>query len=156
MKLQDTNCQQLPIPRNLNDCKVCNNMKFNTLIPELVVSNLDVSLDFYVGRLGFEIKYNRPEDRFAFIEKEGAQFMLDELAENSWLTKKPIEKPFGQGINFEIGTDDVDLLYEKLRKNGCKFFLELEEKKYQCGDEISVQRQFIIEDPDGYLLRFCS
>jgi catechol 2,3-dioxygenase-like lactoylglutathione lyase family enzyme len=131
-------------------------MKFNTLIPELAVSNLDVSLDFYIGQLGFEIKYDRPEDRFAFIEKEGAQFMLDELAENSWLTKKPIEKPFGQGINFEIGINNVNVLYKTLCRNGHKFFLELETKEYKCGDDVAVQHQFIIEDPDGYLLRFCS
>jgi catechol 2,3-dioxygenase-like lactoylglutathione lyase family enzyme len=131
-------------------------MQFNPLIPELIVSNIDASLEFYVGQLGFTVKYDRPEKRFAFIEKEGSQLMLDELAENSWLTKRPIEKPFGQGINFEIGINDVDELYNNLRSNGYKFFLDIEDKHYQCGEELSGQRQFIIEDPDGYLLRFCS
>ncbi len=131
-------------------------MHFNKLIPELVVSDLAVSLAFYVGKLDFAIKYERKEDKFAFIEKEGSQLMLEELRNDSWIVGKPIKHPYGQGINFQIEIGDVDALYDSLCAKGHNFFLELEEKWYQCGDKKEGNRQFIIQDPDGYLLRFCS
>ena len=42
------------------------NIKFNKILPELSVTNLKESLKFY-KTLGFEIGYERPEDKFAFI-----------------------------------------------------------------------------------------
>jgi len=35
-------------------------------------------------------------------------------------------------------------------------YLKMETKSYKCGDKIVVQKQFIVQDPDGYLFRFCS
>ncbi|WP_273185913.1 VOC family protein [Hyphomonas adhaerens] len=35
------------------------------LVPELYVSDLAQSLDFYCGALGFSVVYQRPEERFA-------------------------------------------------------------------------------------------
>lgn len=34
-------------------------MKFNKLIPELSVSNLEQSLKFYIDTIGFKIEYQR-------------------------------------------------------------------------------------------------
>ena len=42
-------------------------MKFNALIPELTVTDLERSRAFYVGVLGFRIEYARPENRFLFL-----------------------------------------------------------------------------------------
>jgi catechol 2,3-dioxygenase-like lactoylglutathione lyase family enzyme len=36
-------------------------------IPELDVSDLDRSLAFYVGVIGFAVMFDRPEERFAFL-----------------------------------------------------------------------------------------
>ena len=46
------------------------------LVPELHCSDLDKSLAFYVGLLGFRILYDRPEDRFAYLDRSGAELML--------------------------------------------------------------------------------
>mgnify|MGYP003606841985 FL=1 len=46
-------------------------------------------------------------------------------------------------------------LYTRLREAGCPFVLDLEEKRYRVGDRSEGQRQFVVVDPDGYLLRFC-
>ena len=45
-------------------------MKFNKLIPELSVSNMENSKQFYL-KLGFKIMYERKEDKFVFIEFQG-------------------------------------------------------------------------------------
>lgn len=41
-------------------------MKFNSLIPELSVSNIEKSKSFYIS-LGFRIMYERKEDKFCFL-----------------------------------------------------------------------------------------
>lgn len=43
-------------------------MKFNKLIPELSVSNINRSKDFYL-LLGFKVVYERVEDKFVFLEE---------------------------------------------------------------------------------------
>ena len=35
-----------------------------------------------------------------------------------------------------------------------KFFQDLETHAYRVGSEISYDKEFLIQDPDGYLLRF--
>jgi catechol 2,3-dioxygenase-like lactoylglutathione lyase family enzyme len=50
------------------------------LIPELEVEDLDRSLVFYTGIIGFTVHYARPEERFAFLELEGVNLMLEEAA----------------------------------------------------------------------------
>lgn len=53
----------------------------NPLIPELIVSDLQRSLDFYCQVLGFKIEYQRPEDKFAFLSYHGSQLMLEQDVE---------------------------------------------------------------------------
>ncbi len=47
-----------------------------TLVPELVVADLATSLRFWVDLIGFRIAYDRPENRFAYLDRDGAQVML--------------------------------------------------------------------------------
>lgn len=42
-------------------------MRFNKLIPELTVTNIEKSKEFYTEILGFKIEYERKEDNFAFL-----------------------------------------------------------------------------------------
>ena len=46
-------------------------MKFNALIPELSVSDIEKSIYFYIDVLGFKIEYERPENKFVFISLDG-------------------------------------------------------------------------------------
>lgn len=126
------------------------------LVPELNVDNLERALAFYVGLAGFRIRYQRPEDRFAYIEREGAELMMEETfgPGRRW-HPAPLEHPYGRGINFQIEITNVTELYTRLREADCPFVLDLEEKRYRVGDRSEGQRQFVVVDPDGYLLRFC-
>lgn len=127
-------------------------MNFNKLIPELSVSDINKTREFYVDVLGFKICYERPENKFIFVEKDGNQIMLEQINDN-WNVGK-MEYPFGRGINFEMTISDVDAVYERIEKAGIKLFRKMEIKDYECGNEIVHQKQFLIQDPDGYLLRF--
>jgi len=129
------------------------------LIPELYCTSLADSKIFYVGVLGFEILYERPEEKFVMLGREDAQLMLEELSiGRKWITA-PLEKPFGRGVNFQIQTADVDVLYRNVQNLAAqhpdiKIFLPMEEKWYRADNHQVGNRQFIVQDPDGYFLRF--
>ena len=126
----------------------------SALVPELHCSDLDKSLDFYVRILGFSVLYARPEDRFAFLDRGGAELMLEEYAAGArMLAKAPLEQPYGRGINFQIRVEDADALHTAVVSAGLPVFLPLEERWYRRDDAEIGARQFIVEDPDGYLLR---
>jgi catechol 2,3-dioxygenase-like lactoylglutathione lyase family enzyme len=126
----------------------------NQLVPELYVSNFQNSIKFYTQFLGFSIQYQREEEGFAYLSLGHAQIMIDEIGEGrTWHTGK-FEHPFGRGINFQIEVEDVEALYKKLKDNHIPIFLELEEKWYRKNDKEVGNKQFLVQDPDGYLLRF--
>ena len=128
-------------------------MKFNSLIPELSVVNIQRSREFYLN-IGFKIKYERQEDKFIFFELENNQIMLEEINDN-WNVGK-LEYPFGRGINISMSIKDIDSYYEKLQKKNIKFFKDLMVSEYKVNDDIYYDKEFLIQDPDGYLLRFNS
>ncbi|SEE50645.1 hypothetical protein SAMN05216510_2911 [Pseudomonas coleopterorum] len=91
----------------------------NKLVPELMVTDLDTSLAFWVHCLGFEVAYQRPEDGFAYLDLNGAQMMLAQIDPDAgqWLTA-PLSKPFGRGINLQIDVAAVAPIIHKLRRAG--------------------------------------
>ncbi|AKK05488.1 lactoylglutathione lyase-like lyase [Corynebacterium mustelae] len=123
------------------------------LVPELSVTDIDASLDFWCRLIGFSVRYSRPEENFAYITLGDAHIMLDQIAiGRTWLTA-PAEKPLGRGINFEVVVPDYTPALERLRAENYPLFVEPETQWYRTGDtEIGVQ-QFLVQDPDGYLLR---
>ena len=130
-------------------------MRFNKLVPELYCSDLARSLRFYIEIAGFAVRYQRPEDRFAYLEREGAQLMIEQPTDRTWLAA-PLEHPYGRGINLQIKVTDVDALHAAVVKSGARIFVPLEEKWYRRDHELLGNRQFVVLDPDGYLLRFFS
>ena len=129
-------------------------MKQNGLVPELYCANLSETLDFYTRILGFQILFERQEERFAYLQKGNAQIMIEELgAGRQWITAE-LQKPFGRGINLQIETDAIDNLHNTILGNGYVLMLPLEDKWYPQKDKIVGNRQLAIQDPDGYLLRF--
>ena len=124
------------------------------LVPELHCSDLDKSLAFYVGLLGFRILYDRPEDRFAYLDRSGAELMLEEFAPGARMqAKAPFEQPYGRGINFQIQVENAAALHAAVIAAGLPIFLPMEERWYRRDNTEIGTRQFIVQDPDGYLLR---
>jgi catechol 2,3-dioxygenase-like lactoylglutathione lyase family enzyme len=124
------------------------------LVPELNVSDVAASRRFYVDVLGFEVRFERPEEGFVYLTREGAELMRDAADQGRTWFAAPAERPFGRGVNLQIWTDSVDALYARVRKSGATVFLEIEEKWYRWDSVYCGNRQFIVMDPDGYLLRF--
>ena len=125
------------------------------LVPELTVSDIRRALDFYTGLIGFRILYDRPEQRFAYLDLEGAELMLEEFSEGprDWRTG-PLENPFGRGMNLQIEVRDVDALHARLTAAHWPIFWPMEERWYRKDEREVGNRQFLAQDSDGYLLRF--
>ncbi len=121
------------------------------LVPELAVTDLATSLSFYLSQLGFRILYQREAEGFAYLEREGAELMLDQLnLGRSWLTG-PMQRPFGRGVNLQIKVSDVAELRREIDDESV--FLDVETRWY-AGDDVEYGvKQFVVLDPDGYLLR---
>ncbi len=131
-------------------------MRFNKLIPELTVSSLDKSLDFYVGCLGFKVEYSRPESGFAFLSIQGSQLMLSEgndRPDSEWYTGK-LEHPFGRGIHFQLEVKDIMPLFSALREKGFPVKSDPKDYWFRQGGQMIGMRGFLVMDPDGYLLMF--
>ena len=126
---------------------------FAPLVPELDVTSIEASLAFWCGALGFHIAYERRQAKFAYLERQGAQIMLCEINGN-WQVAG-LERPFGRGINFQIATDELESILEALRKLDWPLFEEPSESWYRIGEtEETGSREFLVQDPDGYLIRF--
>lgn len=130
-----------------------NCISWNRIIPELSVTNLKNSLKFY-KTAGFKIEYDRPENKFAFISLGEIQFMLQEIAENDKWDIAPLVYPFGNGINFQLEVYNLDEIYNNLKKSNYKITFEVEENWYRQDEKLLGNKEFLIQDPDGYLLRF--
>lgn len=127
------------------------------LVPELLVTDLQASLAFWCGMLGFRILYDRPEEKFAYLDLDGAEVMIEQRSETvrQWVTGA-MEQPFGRGINLQIEVADLLAPLERLQFNRWPLFMDVEEKWYRAGDAEIGCRQFLVRDPDGYLVRLCS
>jgi catechol 2,3-dioxygenase-like lactoylglutathione lyase family enzyme len=126
------------------------------LVPELLVTDLAASLAFWRDLCGFSVRYDRPAEGFAYIARGGAHLMLEQAGIiRNWVTG-PLERPHGRGINFQIAVEDADVVAEALVAAGVPLFLEPETTWYRIGDEEAGVRQFLVQDPDGYLVRFPS
>ncbi|RDY22640.1 VOC family protein [Romboutsia maritimum] len=128
-------------------------MRFNKLIPELTVFNIEETRNFYLNILGFKLEYDRGEDNFIFVSFENSQFMFEQLHDDGWNIGK-MEYPLGRGINFSIEVKDIDSLYDKVTSYNVTPFRKLMSSDYKVGDKIIEQKEFLIQDPNGYLLRF--
>ena len=127
------------------------NIEFNSLIPELSVSNIENSKRFYEN-LGFKIIYERIEDKFCFMQLEDNQIMIEEQ-NNNWNVGK-MEYPYGNGINISMYVNDVKNLYGDLKVKQVKLFMDLKANEYRVDDVVFQDKEFLVQDPDGYLLRF--
>lgn len=120
------------------------------MVPELHVTDLQASLDFWCGGLGFRIAYQRAAERFAYLERpEGAQIMV--CQRNGRFETGPMQRPLGQGVMLQVYVDDAAPILAALAARSWPLYMEPREIWRQTGDREGGQREFFVQDPDGYL-----
>lgn len=124
--------------------------EFAKLVPELICRDVEESRRFYTELLGFSVAYSR--DGFHYLDHGGAQIMLEQQGDN-WVTAT-LDRPYGRGVNFQIEVDALQPILDRLSAEGIALFEGPQAAWYRDGDIEHGQRQILVQDPDGYLLRF--
>lgn len=126
----------------------------NNVILELHVPDFEKVKDFY-GKLGFEIIWERePEGFKGYLVMKMGKNILCFWAGNEEVYSHPYFKEFsrdtkrGYGVEIIIFVQDIEKYYEKVSK----FAKVVEELTLQSWGD----KDFRIEDPFGYYLRFSS
>jgi ribosomal protein S18 acetylase RimI-like enzyme/catechol 2,3-dioxygenase-like lactoylglutathione lyase family enzyme len=121
------------------------------LVPELLVSDIGTSIEFWCDRLGFKIAYQRPEEKFTYLERpEGAQIMLSQRS-GKWETG-PLDQPYGRGAMFQVYVASVEPVERSLEAAGWPLYAGPRQVWRKVGDRQSGQREIFVLDPDGYLV----
>jgi len=124
------------------------------LVPELSITDLEKSLRFWRDLCGFAVVFDRPEEGFAYLDRDGAQLMLDQRGlTRDWETGR-MEIPYGRGVNLQVSVPALEPIRAALAGADWPLFLPPEEKWYRTGPIETGVRQFLVQDPDGYLVRF--
>jgi len=111
---------------------------WNPLVPELTVRSLEASLRFYAA-VGFGVRFRRDRPAFAYLELGQAQLMLEEQHGEGW----------------DVGPL-VAAVHLALQALGVQPFRGIEDSWYAVSPyQLEGQREFLAQDPDGYLMRFC-
>ena len=122
--------------------------KLYFISPFFIVSNVTVSVAFYVTKLGFEVRYMGPEGDpyFAMVGRGPVSLMLKAITADI----KPMPNPTrheGAAWDAYISTEDPDLLFEEFNQAGISF-------RQPIHNNSDGLRGFEITDADGYVLFF--
>jgi lactoylglutathione lyase len=122
---------------------------FKKLTPNLLVANVERSLAFYEGVLGFERGFTVPEQSpfvFASVTGGAVEIFFNDAA--GAIEEYPAfgGKPIGATGTMYIEVEGVDALHDRLKPT-VPIVMPLVSQFYGM-------REFAIEDPDGYVITF--
>jgi len=121
------------------------------MVVELHVNDLAGSLSFWREVLGFQMAFERAEERFAYLEHpEGHQIMLCQRPGR--FETGPLDRPLGQGVMLQIYLEDIAPVLRVLTARNWPIYLGPREVWRRTGDRESGQREVFVQDPDGYLI----
>ena len=122
---------------------------FQKLTPNLLVTNVERSLAFYVDTLGCERGMTVPDASpfvFASVTSEPIEIFLNDAATAVKEYPAFAGKPIGATGTLYIEVEGVDALHDRI-KSTVKVVMPIATQFYGM-------REFAIEDPDGYVLTF--
>jgi catechol 2,3-dioxygenase-like lactoylglutathione lyase family enzyme len=120
------------------------------IIPEFIVHDLEASRKFWIELLKFEVVFDR--SNFSYLRRDTVEIML--TIRNGHRETGSMERPLGRGINFQLFVGDVDAIAADLKAAGWPLYEDIHEQWSKSGNVTRGYRQILVQDPDGYLLRF--
>ena len=125
-------------------------MALNSLTPNLMVNDVEETIEFYTDILGFTLLMTVPETGkldWAMVKRNDVVIMFQtKKSLASGLPRLAGEKP-GGGLTFYIKVDRVTELHEELFNNEVEIISDLESTFYNTVE-------FSIVDVNGYVLTF--
>lgn len=123
---------------------------WSSVVCELYVQNIVNSLDFWCNILGFDFAYQRPEERFAYLERsDGAQVMLYQLSEYSATEES---NDFVSRVLIQIFVDSLSPVLTEIQKRNWPLLSEPQDVWRRWGDRMGGKREIRLSDPDGHKL----
>lgn len=118
---------------------------------EMMVQDYARSLAFWTGPMGFTVAFTRPAQNLACLtHPDGAQIMIYQR-DGDWETG-PLDAPFGRGAVIQIYVTDAATTAACVTAANISFYVPLRDKWRDWGDRLGGQREFLVQDPDGYLI----
>ena len=116
--------------------------KIKKMSPQLLVTDIEYSLEFYTKKLGFDIDF-RYEDFYAGIIKDGCSIHL-KSGKPSIEERK--NKRNNEDLDIVFSVEGIESLYEDFLNRSIEFIQPLRHMPYG--------KEFYIADPDGYIISF--
>ena len=110
--------------------------------PQLLVSDLDSSMEFYTEKLGFDVDF-RHEDFYSGVIKEGYSI---HLKLGNPLRNERQNKRDNEDLDIVFSVQGIEDLYEEYSARSVEFTQPLRDMAYG--------KEFYVADPDGYILGF--
>lgn len=123
------------------------NMK--SLTPNIMVNNVNETVDYYHNLLDFELIMSVPEKgnfEWAMMKNGGATIMFQEKGSLAKEIKELQNKPLGATMNLYIQIKNIDALYQKLKQSE-RIIKDIDVTFYGT-------KEFTVEDLNGYILTF--
>jgi uncharacterized glyoxalase superfamily protein PhnB len=114
------------------------------LTPVLLVEELQPSIEFYRGVLGFEVKTEMPLEGFAALESGDVEVMLETRKAMTHDFPTLADAPAGGGNVLYFETEDVDSLRRRV-EGRTRILTDLRDQPYGM-------REFVVSDPSGNLV----
>ena len=116
--------------------------KIKKMSPQLLVADIDRSIEFYTNKLGFDIDF-RYEDFYSGISKDGFSIHL-KSGKPSLEDRQNRRK--NEDLDIVFSVDRIEDLYEEISSKSIDFIQPLRKMDYG--------KEFYVADPDGYIIAF--
>jgi len=116
--------------------------------PFFIVENLQASISYYIGRMGFQLDFQGPEDDpyYGRVSRDGIGIMLKAIVPDVLPRPNRTRHEWARWDAY-IYSDDPDTLFNEFKQRGVSFVKELS----FIDDGLWG---FEISDGDGYVLAF--
>jgi len=119
-----------------------------SISPNLIVDNVNASVDFYTKLLGFKLVASVPETGdfgWAMVQRDAVTIMFQSLKSmNEDVPSLTFQK--GRTATFFIKLKGIDEIYASV-KGKVKIPMDMRTTFYGM-------KEFVVEDPDGYYMMF--
>ncbi|KJJ85728.1 Glyoxalase/bleomycin resistance protein/dioxygenase domain protein [Candidatus Omnitrophus magneticus] len=136
-------------------------LKFKKLTPDLMVTDVAITVKFYIEKLGFRLNMLVPENEntietnlidgkkyvYAMVSRDEVflMFMRKDVYEKDVPSLKDV--PIGASATFYCDVDNIDMLFNLFKESGVDIIKNVSMTWYGM-------KEFYIKDCNGYILGF--